>query len=35
MSPASWAKHGIGKLGTGYGQRYVTRDGKTYVKVEG
>lgn len=36
FTPASWAKYGVGLLGTGFGQRYVKReaDGK-FVKVEG
>ena len=34
MTPASWAKHGVGKLGTGYGQRYKKTLGR-WPKVEG
>ncbi len=36
MTEASWAKYGIGRLGQGYGQKYVKEDatGK-WLKVEG
>lgn len=39
MTPKSWEFHGIGRLGTGYGQRYkLTHDingRKWWSKVEG
>lgn len=35
MTPASWAKHGVGKLGTGYGQKYQKQTDGKWLKVEG
>ena len=35
MTPASWAKHGIGRLGQGYGQRYEKQSNGRWLKVEG
>lgn len=34
MTPKSWILHGYGKLGTGFGQRYVKING-TFKKVVG
>jgi hypothetical protein len=34
MTLASWRRHGIGRLGTGYGQRYKKTD-EGWLKVEG
>ena len=35
MSPRSWARHGVGKLGTGNGQRYRKQADGKWLKVEG
>lgn len=35
MSPHTWRLHGIGKLGTGYGQRYKKQADGKWLKVEG
>lgn len=35
MSPDSWERSGIGKLGTGYGQRYKKQADGRWLKVEG
>ncbi len=35
MGDASWAKYGIGKLGTGFGQRYQRQEDGRWLKVEG
>lgn len=35
MTPDSWFEHGYGKLGTGYGQRYVRQADGRFLKVEG
>lgn len=35
MTPSSWRLHGIGKLGTGYGQRYQKQADGRWLKVEG
>lgn len=35
MTPASWARHGRGLLGTGHGQMYVRTDDGRWPKVEG
>lgn len=35
MSPKSWARHGVGRLGTGYGQRYKKQSDGRWLKVEG
>jgi hypothetical protein len=34
MTPKSAAMHGVGRLGTGYGQMYKLKNGK-WLKVEG
>jgi hypothetical protein len=34
MTPMSWKVHGLGKLGTGYGQRY-NKTPEGWLKVEG
>lgn len=35
MAPASWSKHGVGKLGTGYGQAYSKTENGRWIKTEG
>jgi hypothetical protein len=35
MTPTSWRLNGIGKLGTGYGQRYRKQPDGKWLKVEG
>jgi hypothetical protein len=35
MTPASWKKYGVGRLGTGYGQRYKKQPDGKWLKVEG
>lgn len=35
MIPESWAKHGVGKLGTGCGQEYVLADDGRFYKSGG
>ncbi len=35
MTPQSWRLHGVGKLGTGYGQRYQKQADGKWLKVEG
>jgi hypothetical protein len=35
MSPASWKKNGVGKLGTGYGQKYEKQKDGKWLKIEG
>lgn len=35
MSLASWAAHGVGRLGTGCGQRYKRQPDGRWLKVEG
>jgi hypothetical protein len=35
MSLKSWRVHGLGKLGTGYGQKYVKQADGRWLKVEG
>jgi hypothetical protein len=35
MTPSSWRQHGVGKLGTGYGQKYEKQDDGRFLKVEG
>ena len=35
MSPSTWRLHGVGKLGTGYGQRYKKQADGRWLKVEG
>jgi len=35
MTPASWKKHGIGRLGLGYGQRYKKQsDGRWLFVID-
>ena len=34
MSSASWKIYGVGKLGTGYGQKYVKQADGRWLKVE-
>jgi hypothetical protein len=35
MSPMSWVVNGVGRLGTGFGQKYEKQDGGKWLKVEG
>jgi len=35
MSPSAWKNNGVGKLGTGYGQRYKKQEDGRWLKVEG
>jgi len=35
MTPESWKKHGVGKLGTGFGQKYKKQDDGKWLKIEG
>lgn len=35
MHPHSWRTYGVGKLGTGYGQRYKRQKDGRWLKVEG
>lgn len=35
MTPRSWRKIGVGKLGTGYGQKYERQSDGKWLKVEG
>ena len=35
MTEKSWKQHGVGKLGTGYGQKYVRNAEGHLVKSEG
>jgi len=35
MSEVSWKQHGIGMLGTGYGQKYEKQVDGRWLKVEG
>jgi hypothetical protein len=35
MSSYSWEKHGCGKLGTGFGQKYKRQADGRWLKVEG
>lgn len=35
MTPASFATHGYGRLGTGFGQRYRKQPDGRWLKVEG
>jgi hypothetical protein len=35
MTPASWKRYGIGRLGMGYGQRYKKQPNGRWLKVEG
>ena len=35
MTPKSWKKHGVGKLGRGFGQRYQKQSDGKWLKIEG
>jgi hypothetical protein len=35
MNGSSWKTHGVGKLGTGYGQKYKRQPDGRWLKVEG
>ena len=35
MTPVSWMVYGVGKTGTGYGQKYQRQDDGRWLKVEG
>jgi hypothetical protein len=35
MTPDSWEEHGIGKLGTGLGQKYKKQENGKWLKIEG
>lgn len=35
MTPASWRQNGVGRYGTGLGQRYVKAASGRWLKVEG
>ena len=35
MSEASWRQHGVGRLGTGLGQKYRKQADGKWLKVEG
>jgi hypothetical protein len=35
MTPKSWRVYGMGKLGTGFGQKYVKQADGRWLKVEG
>ena len=35
MTPSSWRRHGVGRLGTGFGQRYERQADGSWLKVEG
>lgn len=35
MSEASWEKHGIGRLGPGYGQKYEKQANGRWLKIGG
>jgi hypothetical protein len=35
MSPTTWSKYGCGRLGVGFGQRYVRQLDGRFKKVEG
>ena len=35
MAPSSWRMYGLGKLGTGWGQRYEKQEDGRWLKVEG
>jgi hypothetical protein len=35
MNPVSYREHGVGRLGTGYGQRYKRQTDGRWLKVEG
>ena len=35
MTPKSWKKNGVGKFGTGFGQKYKKQDNNKWLKIEG
>lgn len=35
MTPSSWRLYGVGRLGTGLGQKYEKQDDGKWLKVEG
>jgi hypothetical protein len=35
MTGASWQRHGVGKFGTGYAQKYMKQADGRWLKVEG
>lgn len=35
MTPSSWRSHGVGRLGTGYGQKYKKQSDGRWLKIEG
>jgi hypothetical protein len=35
MTPTAWRAHGVGRFGTGFGQRYQKQDDGRWLKVEG
>ena len=35
MTPASFDKYGLGKLGTGFGQKYQKQSDGNWLKIEG
>ena len=35
MTPASWARYGVGRLGLGLGQKYQKQPDGKWLKVEG
>lgn len=35
FTPRSWLHYGCGRLGQGFGQRYVREEGGKFAKVEG
>ena len=35
LTPRSWLHYGCGRLGPGYGQRYIKQQGGKFLKVEG
>ncbi len=35
MTPESWAKHGVGRFGLGFGQKYIEQADGKWLKVEG
>lgn len=35
MTPTSWRIHGVGRLGTGFGQKYEKQSDGRWLKIEG
>lgn len=35
MTPESWKAHGVGRFGTGFGQKYEEQEDGRWLKVEG